>query len=80
VRLRAMNLVRALQITGLDGQLERIAVDQLSPGELRTTALAILVRRRPGIDDMVLKFLLGRLSATTMQRRAWRRRCWEALT
>jgi putative membrane-bound dehydrogenase-like protein len=62
VRLRALNLVRALQITGLDDRLEKIASDPSSPPELRTTALAILVRRRPGINDTALKFLLGRLN------------------
>ena len=29
---------------------------------MRTTALAILVRKRPGVDDAALKFLLGQLS------------------
>jgi putative membrane-bound dehydrogenase-like protein len=61
VRLRALNLVRSLQITGLDDQLEKIASTETSPPELRTTALAILVRRRPGINDAALRFLLGRL-------------------
>ena len=48
VRLRALNLVRTLQINGLDDHLEKIASSENSPPELRTTALAILVRKRPG--------------------------------
>ncbi len=62
VRLRTLNLVRALQIAGLDDHLEKIASSEDSPPELRTTALAILVRKRPGVDDAALKFLLGQLS------------------
>ena len=61
VRLRALNLVRALQITGLDGRVEKIASSETSPAELRTTALSILVRKRPGISDRALRFLLDRL-------------------
>jgi putative heme-binding domain-containing protein len=61
VRLRALNLVRALQITGLDDHMEKIAASENSPAELRTTALAILVRRRPGVDDAALRFLLAQL-------------------
>ena len=58
VRLRALNLVRTLQINGLDGRVEKIAASESSPVELRTTALAILVRKRPGIDDAAFRFLL----------------------
>ena len=64
VRLRAINLVRALQITALDDRLEKIAAGETSPPELRTTALAVLVRRHPALDDAALKFLLTRLSRT----------------
>jgi putative heme-binding domain-containing protein len=60
-RLRALNLVRALQISGLDGRLEKIAASEASPADLRTTALAVLVRRRPELNDAALKFLLDRL-------------------
>jgi len=58
VRMRALNLVRTLQINGLDDQLEKIAASENSPAELRTTALAILVRKRPGLNDAALHFLL----------------------
>jgi putative heme-binding domain-containing protein len=61
VRLRALNLVRTLQITGLDDRLKKIASDEDSPAELRTTALAILVQKRPRLDDASLEFLLGLL-------------------
>ena len=61
VRLRALNLVRTLQINGLDDHLEKIASSENSPPELRTTALAILVRKRPGLNDAALQFLLGLL-------------------
>jgi putative membrane-bound dehydrogenase-like protein len=61
VRLRALNLVRTLQIEGLDDHLEKIASSENSPPELRTTALAILVRKRPGLNDAALQFLLGLL-------------------
>lgn len=62
VRLRALNLVRTLQITGLESRLEKIASRETSPAELRTTALAILVRRRPELAGTALKFLLSQLS------------------
>jgi len=62
VRLRALNLVRTLQIGGLDDRLEKIAASGDSPAELRTTALAVLVRKRPGLSDAALQFLLGLLS------------------
>jgi putative membrane-bound dehydrogenase-like protein len=62
VRLRALNLVRTLQITGLDDHLEKIASSENSPAALRTTALAILGRKRPDLDDPSLGFLLGLLS------------------
>ncbi|PYT31564.1 MAG: hypothetical protein DMG57_04780 [Acidobacteria bacterium] len=61
VRLRALNLIRALQITGLDDHLEKIASSAASPAELRTTALAVLVRRHPGLDDGAYQFLLRQL-------------------
>ena len=61
VRVRALNLVRALQITGLDDHVEKIAASAGAPPELRTTALAILVRKRPGVSDAALKFLLAEL-------------------
>lgn len=62
VRLRTLNLIRALQITGLDTSIEKIASNEASPAELRTTALAVLVSRRPTINDAALKFLLSQLS------------------
>jgi putative membrane-bound dehydrogenase-like protein len=62
VRLRALNLVRTMQITGLDDHLEKIAASENSPIELRTTALAILVRKRAGLNDSSLHFLLGLLA------------------
>jgi putative heme-binding domain-containing protein len=64
VRLRALNLVRALQITGLDDRVERIASSETSTPDLRTTALAVFVRRHPGLDDAALKFLTSRLAKT----------------
>lgn len=57
VRLRALNLVRTMQIAGLNNHLENIAASENSPVELRTTALAILVRKRPGLNDPSLQFL-----------------------
>jgi putative heme-binding domain-containing protein len=62
VRLRALNLVRALQIPGLDERIQKIAASSTSPADLRTTALAVLVHDHPSLDDSALKFLLGRLS------------------
>jgi putative heme-binding domain-containing protein len=59
VRLRALNLIRALQISGLDDRLEKIASSETSSPELRTTALAILVHKRVGINDGALRFLLN---------------------
>jgi putative heme-binding domain-containing protein len=64
VRLRALNLVRALQITGLDDRVEKIASSETSTPDLRTTALAVFVRRHPGLDDAALKFLTSRLAKT----------------
>jgi putative heme-binding domain-containing protein len=64
VRLRTLNLVRALQITGLDDRVEKIASSETSTPDLRTTALAVSVRRHPGLDDSALKFLTSRLAKT----------------
>lgn len=64
VRLRAINLIRALQITALDDRLEKIAANEASPPDLRTTALAVVVRRHSALNDAALKFLLTRLSRT----------------
>ncbi|HKW97927.1 MAG TPA: PVC-type heme-binding CxxCH protein [Bryobacteraceae bacterium] len=64
VRLRIVQLVRALQITGLDGRLEKIASSDASPADLRTTAIAVLVHDHPELSDSSLKFLLGRLAKT----------------
>jgi len=64
VRLRALNLVRALQITGLDDRVEKVASSETSSPDLRTTALAVFVHRHPGLDDAALKFLTSRLAKT----------------
>jgi putative membrane-bound dehydrogenase-like protein len=61
VRLRAVNLVRSLQLTGLDSRLQKIASSNATPAELRTTALAVLVHDHPALDDAALKFLLTEL-------------------
>ncbi len=61
VRLRALNLIRALQIPGLNDRIEKIASSEASPAELRTTALAVLLREHPGLNDAALKFLLNQL-------------------
>src|SRR5262249_55968904 len=63
-RLRSLNLVRALQMTGLDNRIEKIAFSETSSPDLRTTALAVFVRRHPGLDDAALKFLTSRLAKT----------------
>ena len=62
VRLRALNLVRALQLTALEGKVQAIAASSTSPADLRTTALAVLVHDHPALDSGALKFLLGRLA------------------
>jgi putative heme-binding domain-containing protein len=62
-RLRALNLVRTLQITGLDDRIEAIASNESSPAEVRRTALAVLVRRHAAVSNAALKFLLGQLSS-----------------
>src|SRR5260370_32208196 len=56
VRLRSLNLIRALQIPGLDDHIAKIASSETSTAELRTTALAVLVPQRPGLNDAALKF------------------------
>jgi len=63
VRLRALNLIRTLQIGGLDDRIEAIASSETAPAEVRSTALAVLIRRRPAVSDAALKFLLGQLSS-----------------
>jgi len=62
VRLRVVQLIRALQITGLDDRLEKIASSENAPADLRTTALAVLLHDHPALNDAALKFLLSRLS------------------
>jgi putative heme-binding domain-containing protein len=61
VRLRALNIVRSLQLTGLEQRVQTIANSPGSPADLRTTALAVLVHDHPYLDDTKLQFLLGRL-------------------
>ncbi|HXA06480.1 MAG TPA: PVC-type heme-binding CxxCH protein [Bryobacteraceae bacterium] len=63
VRLRVLNLVRALQIASLDDRIEAIASSETSPAEVRSTALAVLVRRRAALSEPALRFLLGQLSS-----------------
>jgi putative heme-binding domain-containing protein len=62
VRVRVLNLIRAVEITSLDDRIERIANSDRSPPGLRTTALAVLVRRRAALDETAMKFLLGQVS------------------
>src|SRR5579864_8477178 len=62
VRLRVVQLIRALQITGLDDRLQKIASSETSPADLRTTAIAVLLHDHPALNDAALKFLLSRLS------------------
>jgi putative membrane-bound dehydrogenase-like protein len=63
VRLRALKLVRALQLGGLGDRIEAIASSAASPADVRSTALAVLVRRQPALGDSALKFLLSQLSS-----------------
>jgi putative heme-binding domain-containing protein len=59
VRLRALNLVRALELPSLDGRVEQIASNESSPAGLRISALAVLVRRHGTLDEKSLQFLLS---------------------
>jgi putative membrane-bound dehydrogenase-like protein len=58
VRLRALHLIRALELTSLDDRVEKIAASDASPPGLRITALAVLVRRRGAVEETSLQFLL----------------------
>jgi putative membrane-bound dehydrogenase-like protein len=59
VRMRALHLVRAVDITSLDDRIGKIASSDASPAGLRISALAVLVRRSGTVDEKALQFLLA---------------------
>jgi putative membrane-bound dehydrogenase-like protein len=63
VRMHALNLVRSLQLGGLNNHVQKIAASESAPADLRTVALAILVHDHPELSDAALKFLQSRLSS-----------------
>ncbi|MFQ5929433.1 MAG: HEAT repeat domain-containing protein, partial [Acidobacteriota bacterium] len=65
VRLRAVALGRSWRIAELSDELERLSNNEGEPVNLRTAALAALVRSRPQLPDSEFEFLLGRLNPRT---------------
>jgi putative heme-binding domain-containing protein len=63
VRLRAMDLVRARAIAGLEDTVAKIADDPNSPDPLRASALAVIVSRQPELAPPHYAFLTSRLAA-----------------
>ncbi|HYM11660.1 MAG TPA: hypothetical protein VEU62_13065, partial [Bryobacterales bacterium] len=61
LQMRAVGLIRSRGITGLDEALGRLAAAAATPDDLRTSALAALISRRPQLDAAAFDFLLARL-------------------
>ena len=62
LRLRAVTLIRARGLTGLEAELERIAAAAAEPDELRLAAIGTLGARRPRLQNQEFHFLLDRLA------------------
>ena len=61
LRSKTLALIRSRDLTALDAELSGIAQDDASRG-LRLSALGILVKHEPALDDEILSFLLELLS------------------
>src|SRR5262249_43170422 len=58
VRARAVALIRARQLAGLDDDLQRLVATASEPGNLRVLALGVLVQRLPSLQEESFAFLL----------------------
>lgn len=65
LRLRAVDLVRARAITGLEEPVARIAADPQAPDTLRASAMAVVVGTNPKLTPAHYEFLTSRLSSSS---------------
>jgi putative membrane-bound dehydrogenase-like protein len=65
IRQRAVEMVRARSIPGLEDQLTKITSDSNAPDALRASALSVLVGRNPKFAAAQYEFLTSRLEAAT---------------
>lgn len=64
-QLRAVDLIRARGIPGLDAQLEQIANNSTIPDQTRISALAGTTARNPKLSDTQYQFLMSKLDPAT---------------
>ena len=65
VQLRAVDVVRARGVPGLDAQLEQIANASSAPDQMRISALAAIASRNPKLSDAQYQLLMSKLDPAT---------------
>ena len=63
VRARAIGVIRARRLAGLNNELTQIATNQAEASELRVAAISALVAHTPQLPDATFEFLLSSLQA-----------------
>ncbi len=65
IQLRAVDVVRARSLPGLDSKLEQIANDSGAPAQTRISALAAIAAHNPKLSDAQYQLLMSKLDPAT---------------